>query len=137
MGEAQLPHPPRAEVSCKLPASGGRCSPPSALVSPCASQQFFIECIRDDMHPPLYFLQLHFWSWVSKTDRWLVFNSVLWGLIALISLWIVQKRIRGNTVAWTSAAYLAVSCRTVDVAGSSAVCLPECAGDMELCVRTT
>jgi hypothetical protein len=70
--------------------------------------QFFIECIRDDTHPPLYFLQLHFWSWASKTDRWLVFNSVLWGLIALISLWIVQKRARGNTVAWTSVAFLAV-----------------------------
>jgi hypothetical protein len=70
--------------------------------------QFFIEVVRDSMHPPPYFLQLHFWSWVSTTDRWFVFNSVLWGLIALISLWIVQRRVRGSSVAWASVAILAV-----------------------------
>jgi mannosyltransferase len=69
---------------------------------------FFVESIRDDTHPPLYFLQLHFWSWVSQADLWFIGNSILWGLIALLSLWAVQRRIRGTAIAWTSVAFLAV-----------------------------
>lgn len=70
--------------------------------------QLFIEVARNDVHPPLYFLQLHFWSWVSHADLWFVANSVVWGLAALLSLWIVQRRVGGEASAWTATAYLAV-----------------------------
>jgi mannosyltransferase len=69
---------------------------------------FFVNIARNDVHPPLYFLQLHFWALVSHADLWFMANSVALGLLAMASLWIVLRRAGDNTLAWTATAFLAV-----------------------------
>ena len=40
-----------------------------------------------DVHPPLYYLQLHFWMWPSSDDAWIRLNSVAWSLVGLAVLY--------------------------------------------------
>ncbi len=40
-----------------------------------------------DPHPPLYYLQLHFWMLFGTGDEWVKLNSVVWSMLALISLY--------------------------------------------------
>ena len=67
---------------------------------------FFVEVVRNDIHPPLYFLQLHVWGWASHTDTWFVANSVVWSFLAMLSLWLVLRP-AGSLLAWTATACLA------------------------------
>jgi len=61
---------------------------------------------RFDTHPPLYYLQLHFWALAGHADSWLLLNSVLLDLMAMASLYIVGRRIWGPQVAlWSAAVY--------------------------------
>jgi hypothetical protein len=38
-----------------------------------------------DPHPPLYYLQLHYWMALATSDLWLLLNSFVWGLLAFFS----------------------------------------------------
>ncbi len=69
---------------------------------------FFVNIVRNDIHPPLYFLQLHLWSLVSQTDAWFAANSVAWGLAAIASLMTVLRRSSGTMLGLAAAAFLAV-----------------------------
>jgi uncharacterized membrane protein len=56
----------------------------------------FIDAIvaifRFDVHPPLYYLQLHAWSELGHGDRWLTLNSVAWSIGTLLAVWAGSTR---------------------------------------------
>ena len=70
--------------------------------------QAVVNILMNDMHPPLFFLELHVWSLVSHADWWFIANSVVFSLAALASLFVVQRRLAGPQVALASTAVLAV-----------------------------
>lgn len=70
--------------------------------------QVLIDTVRNDVHPPLYFLQLHAWSLLGQSDLWLTANSVFWSLIALASLWWTTKKLYGDRVALLATAVFAI-----------------------------
>jgi len=70
--------------------------------------QLLINTVRNDVHPPLYFLQLHFWGLINQSDLWLTANSVLWSLAALASLWWTTNRLYGGRMALLATAVFAV-----------------------------
>lgn len=48
--------------------------------------------IMFDPHPPLYYLQLHYWLKFSTSDLWILFNSFTWGILTIVSLiWICTQ----------------------------------------------
>ncbi len=46
-----------------------------------------------DPHPPLYYLQLHFWILPDTSEGWVRLNSVVWSLLAAGSLYILCRKI--------------------------------------------
>src|SRR5262249_8607889 len=46
-----------------------------------------ISVLRFDTHLPVYYLQLHFWGWVSTSTFWFYINSLLWSWLAVVALW--------------------------------------------------
>ena len=67
-----------------------------------------VEIARNDIHPPLYFLQLHLWALAGHSDRWFVANSVGWGVVSIWSLWSALRREGQSALALPAAACLAV-----------------------------
>ena len=70
--------------------------------------QVIISSIRYDVHPPLYFLQLHLWALVSHADIWLILNSGAWSIAAIASLWWVARRLYGEPIAIISTVLFSV-----------------------------
>lgn len=62
-----------------------------------------------DPHPPLYYLQLHFWMLVSTNDWWIKLNSVVWSLMALVGLYFLCERLLNAKVAILGTLLFAVS----------------------------
>lgn len=61
---------------------------------------------RFDTHPPLYYMQLHFWSLLGTGDRWLILNSVLLDTLVIGSLFYTAGRIYGREAGlWVAAIY--------------------------------
>jgi len=58
--------------------------------------RLLVNVLRNEIHPPLYFLQLHLWTFISTDDRWLLANSLLWSFAALASIYVVAFRDTGN-----------------------------------------
>lgn len=70
---------------------------------------FFIEVLRSDVHPPLYFLQLKFWHDIGFTsDAAVLFNSVLWALLSLVTLFTIAHKVYGTKTAWYATALFAL-----------------------------
>jgi hypothetical protein len=70
---------------------------------------FFIELLRNDIHPPLYFLQLDGWAALGDGgDRWALTNSLLWATISLCAVFAVTRSLHGARSAWIAAALFAV-----------------------------
>jgi mannosyltransferase len=46
-----------------------------------------------DPHPPLYYLQLHFWILPGTSEAWTRLNSVLWSLLAAAALYLLCRRL--------------------------------------------
>jgi hypothetical protein len=67
-----------------------------------------LDSIINDMHPPLYFLELHFWGFFKQSDHWLILNSVFFSLAAIASLFIVMRRLRDTEQAITIGAVFSV-----------------------------
>ncbi len=56
-----------------------------------------LESVRTfDPHPPLFYLQLHFWEWAGTGDAWLRANTILWGVLSIASLLFVGKKVWGS-----------------------------------------
>lgn len=70
--------------------------------------RFFVDIVRNDIHPPLYFLQLNLWALLGQSDLWLKLNSVLWSLAALASLWWTANKLYGSRMALLAAAVFAI-----------------------------
>lgn len=70
---------------------------------------FFVEVLRNDIHPFFYFLLLKGWALVSPaSDTWLLLSSWVLGLLTLWVLYHAVKPYFGRPAAWMSALLLAV-----------------------------
>lgn len=67
-----------------------------------------VDVLRNDTHPPLYFLQLHFWALLGQSDTWLMANSIAWSFAGLFSLWWITKQHYGSRMALIGTAIYAV-----------------------------
>jgi mannosyltransferase len=67
-----------------------------------------VACLRFDVHPPFYYLQLNAWSAVSHSDAWLMFNSVAFGMVTLVIVFAVTRRRYGTTAGLIALAFCAV-----------------------------
>jgi hypothetical protein len=69
---------------------------------------FFIEVLRNDVHPPLYFLQLKAWAALGfESDAMILLNSMLWAFVSLVILFNVAKKLCGKKAGWYSIAIYA------------------------------
>ncbi len=64
---------------------------------------------RHDPHPPLYYLQLHYWMRTAHTETWVRLNSVMWSLLALAVVYFVSARVFSKRTAFFAAALFAVA----------------------------
>jgi uncharacterized membrane protein len=62
-----------------------------------------------DPHPPLYYLQLHGWLWFGQSDFWIRLNSVVWSVLAALSLYLTSRVIFTVRVARWAALTFALS----------------------------
>ncbi len=70
---------------------------------------FFMEVLRNDIHPPLYFLQLDAWLALgANTDGWALANSLAWGAASLVAMFFVARALYGSRAAWLATALFAV-----------------------------
>ena len=46
-----------------------------------------------DPHPPLYYLQLHYWILLGTGEAWARMNSVLWSLLAAAALFLLCRKL--------------------------------------------
>lgn len=70
---------------------------------------FFIEVLRNDIHPPLYFFQLKLWQELGfHSDRSILANSLIWAFVSLGTLFYVAKSVYGPKAAWYATAIYAI-----------------------------
>lgn len=72
-----------------------------------------VAVVRNDVHPFLYFLQLHLWSRLGDGDLWLRLNSVFWNLVAIGSLFLVGRRLHGLHAGLQAAGFFALAAPAV------------------------
>lgn len=65
--------------------------------------------LRFDPHPPLYYLQLHFWMMHATSETLLRANSALWAVLAAVSIVPVGTRLVGRRSAIIAACVFIVS----------------------------
>ncbi len=71
--------------------------------------RFFVETLRNDIHPPLFFLQLDGWRALGGDgDRWALANSLAWAVVSLVVIFVVARRLHGPRAGWFAAALFAV-----------------------------
>lgn len=68
-----------------------------------------VNVLRFDVHPPLYYLQLSIWMLVSRSDGWLMANSVFWHAAAIALLTLGAARFHGTKVGLAAGLLFAVS----------------------------
>lgn len=81
----------------------------SVAVAHGSALDVFVAGLRFDIHPPLYYLQLHFWQLVSDADVWLLANSLLFSFAAGASLFVVMRRLHDDARALLALAFFAVT----------------------------
>jgi mannosyltransferase len=70
---------------------------------------FFMETLRNDIHPPLYFLQLKFWHDIGlNSDAAVLFNSVVCAFISLAVLFGIARKVYGIKAACYATALYAL-----------------------------
>lgn len=70
---------------------------------------FFIEVLRNDVHPPMYFLQLKLWQQLGfHSDQAILANSLFWASISLYALFHMVRAVYGARAAWYAAAVYAI-----------------------------
>lgn len=67
-----------------------------------------VDTFRHDIHPPLYFIQLHLWSLFGNSDAWFMLNSIVWSFVALASLFWVATKHYGRSVGLAAVAAYAI-----------------------------
>lgn len=71
--------------------------------------QLPVEVLRHDVHPFLYFLQLHLWSLLGTSDLWFKLNSLGWNVVAILSIGQVGRLLYGGRVGVLAAVLFALS----------------------------
>ena len=70
---------------------------------------FFIEVLRNDIHPPLYFLQLKLWRDIGfGADAGLLLNSMVWAMLSLVTLFLITRTVYGKRAALYATAVFAI-----------------------------
>ncbi len=69
----------------------------------------FLTALRFDVHPPLYYVQLGLWALPSRSDVWLMLNTVVWSTAAVAVLAYCAQRIYGWRVGIAAGLLLALS----------------------------
>jgi hypothetical protein len=69
----------------------------------------FVNILRFDLHPPLYYLQLSLWALASHDDVWLMANSIFWSTAAVVRLIYGVSKIYGLRAALYSGILLALA----------------------------
>lgn len=64
--------------------------------------------VRHDVHPPLYYAQLHIWSYFGHSDLWYIVNSMLWNVAGLVLVGVLAARRYGRLTGLAAAAVYAV-----------------------------
>jgi len=80
----------------------------SAAISKEPLIQIISLTLRHDSHPPLYYIQLHFWQLISDSDTWLIINSVVLSFFSTISVLLVLKFLYGRREALIGLAVFSV-----------------------------
>lgn len=63
-----------------------------------------------DPHPPLYYIQLHYWLYLGGVgDMWIKSNSILWSVLTVIGLFVVGEEVHGQGVGSVSAVLYALA----------------------------
>lgn len=62
-----------------------------------------------DPHPPLYYLQLHFWLKLGQNDEWIKLNSVFWSVLTVIFVYLLSKELFDHKTAFLAALIFALS----------------------------
>lgn len=71
-----------------------------------AAQPFvetIVATLRLSSHPPLYYLQMHFWMLAGHSDGWILLNSLLWSMAGVASLFVAARWVYSDRVALTAA----------------------------------
>ena len=70
---------------------------------------FFIEVLRNDIHPPIYFLQLKLWQQLGfHSDHGILANSLFWAAVSISALFYMTRSVYGARAAWYAAAIYAI-----------------------------
>jgi len=80
----------------------------SAAVAQSPLIDVIVAGLRYDVHPPLYYLQLHVWALFGDGDGWLLLNSFAWAVAGGVSLFWVIDRLHGRAAAIATLAVFAV-----------------------------
>lgn len=80
----------------------------SVAVSQSPLLDVVLATLRFDTHPPLYYLQLHFWGLAGQSDLWLLANSLTLNLLSIAVLYIACRAHYGAGVAILAAAVMAL-----------------------------
>lgn len=67
-----------------------------------------VAVMRFDIHPPLYYLQLDAWALPSRSDLWLLFNSVFWSLGSIVVVYLGVAARAGRSAALLAAGLTAL-----------------------------
>jgi mannosyltransferase len=64
--------------------------------------------LRFDTHPPLYYIQLHFWAAFADSDRWYILNSTLLSIVSIAVMFETCRRQYNVSVGLWAAAIFAI-----------------------------
>jgi mannosyltransferase len=67
-----------------------------------------VACMRFDVHPPLYYLQLDAWSALGHGDTWLMLNSIAWSMATLVLVYVAAAKRYGVLAGKLALAFCAV-----------------------------
>ncbi|MFO7568556.1 MAG: glycosyltransferase family 39 protein [Smithellaceae bacterium] len=62
-----------------------------------------------DPHPPLYYIQLHFWMLPDKSTWWIKLNSVMWSALTLVMIFAAGRNLFNRRVALVACLFFALS----------------------------
>jgi mannosyltransferase len=67
------------------------------------------DAVHDKVHPPLYYVLMHFWLMLGHEEYLLRFFSVLWGVISVSVMYVAGSTVGGKRLGALAALLLAVS----------------------------
>jgi len=72
-----------------------------------------------DPHPPLYYMQLHYWLSLGSSDLWIKINATFWSILTLISLYYLGKKLFDTRTALLASMIFALNPFAIHYAGQA------------------